>query len=214
MINDLLHQRSKQITFWLRHKPERAGISLSGEGWADIPELLEAFVRAEDPLTREEFDNVVRLDQKKRFEVDGDRIRARYGHSLELDVKPHPGKPPAVIYHGTSKRYISRIMEKGLLPVKRQYVHLSPDKQDARSVGTRRDQEPVILQIAAHEAYDAGVQFYPRGKGVWMSDAIPPEFLQVLEEPANLDSDRKTPGEPRRRRPKGGFTINPVKNNR
>ena len=44
-----------------------------------------------------EFDEVVRLDPKGRFEVERDRVRARYGHSLELEEKPHPGMPPATL---------------------------------------------------------------------------------------------------------------------
>lgn len=209
-----LTQRSKALSMWLRHKPERAGITLSGEGWVEIDEVLKAFERTGSPITRAEFDNVVRLDLKGRFEVDRNRVRARYGHSIELEDKPHPGMPPATLYHGTSQRFLPRIMEGGLQPVKRQFVHLSPDKRTAYEVGRRRDQAPVILVVDAHAAHESGVQFYPRGKGIWLSDPIPAAFLRVLEntedEPAYSRPTRMatstSPGEPRRRRPKGGFT--------
>src|SRR5215813_1296373 len=95
-------QRSKALSMWLRHKPERGGLTLSKEGWAAIPAVLEAFGKQGLPLSRPEFDDIVRLDPKGRFEVEGDRVRARYGHSLELEEKPHPGMPPATLYHGTS----------------------------------------------------------------------------------------------------------------
>ena len=210
-------QRSKALSAWLRHKPERAGLTLSKEGWATIPDVLAAFDRQETPVTQSELVRIVRLDPKGRFELEGDRIRARYGHSVELEAKPHPGMPPAKLFHGTPHRYLARILETGLRPMKRQYVHLSPDKKTAREVGARRDQAPVILVIAAHEAHEAGIQFYPRGKGIWQSDPIPPQFLSVLEESGrpqeNEDSDAdqprraraEAPGDPRRRRPKGGF---------
>src|SRR5438477_280394 len=76
-----------------------------------------------------------------------------------------------------------------------------------RAVSRRRDQEPAILVVDAHGAHDSGVQFYPRGKGVWMSDPIPPDFLSVLEDSQAQQENppAKAPGTPRRRRPRGGF---------
>jgi putative RNA 2'-phosphotransferase len=216
--------RNKTLAMWLRHKPERGGLTLSKEGWADKSAILEAFERAEIPTSLEELDEVIRRDPKGRFEVQGDRVRARYGHSLELEEKPHPGMPPATLFHGISRRYLPKILETGLSPMKRQYVHLSPDRKTAREVGRRREQEPAVLEIAAHEAHSAGVKFYPRGKGIWISDPIPPQFLRVMEEapgsPANGPSVRSSsrelrkaaPGEPRRRRPKGGFVPRVRKN--
>src|SRR5437764_13458413 len=122
------------------------------------------------------------MDLKGRFEVDRNRVRARYGHSLELEEKPHHGMPPATLYHGTTHRFLPKILEGGLQPIKRQFVHLSPDKKTARQVGRRRDQEPAILVVDAHAAHESGVQFYPRGKGIWLSDPIPPTFLRVLDQ--------------------------------
>ncbi len=209
---------SKMLSMWLRHKPERGGLTLSEQGWAAITAILEAFEKQGFPLSRPEFNTIISMDPKARFEVERDRVRARYGHSLELEELPHPGMPPAALFHGTPKRYLAKILEMGLRPMKRQFVHLSPDKKTAREVGRRRDQEPAILKIDAHLAHEAGVQFYPRGKGIWLSDPIPPGFLSVLEEAhiqttnSGRESERpKTPrqaapGKPRRRRPKGGFT--------
>jgi len=207
-------QRSRMLSLWLRHKPERGGLTLTKEGWAAIPDILEAFDRAGQIMTRAELEHLIRLDPKGRFEMEGDRVRARYGHSLELQQKPHPGKPPATLYHGTPSRFLPRILEAGLRPMKRQYVHLSPDRKTAREVGRRRDQEPAILAVDAHRACEAGVQFYPRGLGIWLSDPIPPQFLRLLEGPGAPDANpsqtsraarESAPGEPRRRRPRGGF---------
>lgn len=209
--------RNKTLAMWLRHKPERGGLALSKEGWVEKDAILQAFERAEIPTSRAELDEVIRLDEKARFEVQGDRVRARFGHSLELEEAPHPGMPPTSLFYGTMSRFVPRIMETGLSPMKRQFVHLSPDRKTAREVGRRRDQEPVVLEIAAHEAHAAGVKFYPRGKSIWLSDPIPARFLHVMEEapggPANANKPslssraarQNAPGDPRRRRPKGGF---------
>lgn len=212
MSDYLRTRRSKTLSLWLRHKPESGGLTLSKEGWAAIPAILEAFQQRGDPISREELEEIVRLDPKGRFEQEADRLRARYGHSVELEAKPHPGMPPRLLYHGTARRFLQKILETGLKPMKRQFVHLSPDKKTAREVGRRRDQEPAILVVAAHQAHAAGVQFYPRGKGVWLSDPIPPQFLTVLEETTPPGTDVERTGSLRasapllrRRRPKGGF---------
>ena len=201
-------RRSRVLSAWLRHKPERGGLTLSPEGWAAIPAILEAFERQGVATTAEELRSLIRRDPKSRFEIEGDRVRARYGHSIELESKPHPGKPPATLYHGTPRRFVPSILEAGLRPMKRQYVHLSPDKQTARQVGRRRDQEPAILEIDAHRAFDNGVQFYPRGTGIWLSDPIPAEYLSILpDSPVEMKAAKHPrPIGTRRRRPRGGFS--------
>jgi putative RNA 2'-phosphotransferase len=184
MDNIEITARSRRMTYWLRHKPQDGGLTLTKEGWVAIAAILDALEEKGLSTTRAEFNLIVAVDPKGRFEVEGERVRARYGHSLELEEKPHPGKPPSRLYHGTARRFLPRILEMGLKPMKRQYVHLSLDPKDARVVGQRRDSSPAILIVLAHEAHAAGIQFYPRGKGIWLSDPVPPEYLQVLEEPS------------------------------
>lgn len=204
---------SKKLSFWLRHKPEHGELTLSKEGWVPLSQVLEAFERQGDVLQRVDLELLIRLDAKERFELEGDQVRARYGHSIVLEEKPHPGTPPALLYHGTARRFLPKILESGLRPMKRQFVHLSPSKKIAREVGSRRDQTPAILEIAAHAAHQAGIQFYPRGKGVWLSDPIPAKYLTVVDAPSRpsvhgpRDSSPypSTPGTPRRRRPRRGF---------
>ncbi len=223
MEENLKTQRNKMLSMWLRHKPERAGLTLSSDGWATIDDVLAAFADQEHEMSLPEIEEIIRTDPKGRFEYESGKIRARYGHSLVLEDAPHPGKPPAQLYFGTNKRYVPGILEGGLKPMKRQFVHLSTDRESAREVGKRRENEPAILQIAAHEAHEVGIQFYPRGKGVWMSDPIPVEFITLMADlpksqlntrPLSKDYSRKdmlktTPGTPKRRTPRGGFTKKP-----
>ena len=37
---------SKSLSYWLRHKPEAAGLSLDASGWAPVHEILAALARA------------------------------------------------------------------------------------------------------------------------------------------------------------------------
>ena len=119
----------------------------------------------------------VALPGKKRYEIEGGRIRARYGHSVAERVEHPAAVPPEVLFHGTSATAVPAILRDGLRPMSRQYVHLSADRPTALAVGRRRRGEVVVLTVRAAEAHAAGVTFRPAGDGVWLSDPVPPGYV-------------------------------------
>jgi putative RNA 2'-phosphotransferase len=121
-------------------------------------------------------------DDKHRFEVAGNRIRARYGHSFDQPIRYEPCTPPSILYHGTSQRALATIRRQGLRPMGRQYVHLSPDPETATRVGARHDEQPVILAVRAAEAHAVGIVFHQAGEAVYLSKHVPAEFVETLDE--------------------------------
>jgi putative RNA 2'-phosphotransferase len=117
--------------------------------------------------------------EKRRFEIAGGRIRARYGHSLPGTIAREATTPPSVLYHGTSRNRAERILQEGLRSMGRQHVHLSTDRATARRVGARRAGETVILRIDASGAAAAGVRFFGGNADTWLSDDIPAQFVQI-----------------------------------
>ena len=115
---------------------------------------------------------------KQRFEIDGDRIRALYGHSLSGQIVHTPALPPPVLFHGTSEETVRSIMREGLQPMRRQYVHLSTDPVTARQVGKRKRGTTVVLEVDAREAHRNGINFYHGNEDTWLSDAIPPRYVR------------------------------------
>jgi putative RNA 2'-phosphotransferase len=75
----------------------------------------------------------VATDPKGRFERDGDRIRATYGHSIDVDLEPTDAPVPDVLYHGMPRRNAEAIREEGLRSMGRQTVHLSETAATDRS---------------------------------------------------------------------------------
>lgn len=215
MTDEERQQRSRTLSRWLRHHPEEGGLALSPSGWVEIDCVLAALERHELPTSREDLIRLAQLDPKPRFEIEEGKIRARYGHSVVLEQAPNAGIPPSALFHGTSRRLLPIILLKGLTPHgKLQYVQLTPKPQSAREAGLRHDSEPIVLQVHAQRAHEAGVRFYPRGKGVWLSDRIPPEFLTIREmvgPEADETARGSGPASGRRRRvpPKGGFLKKP-----
>jgi putative RNA 2'-phosphotransferase len=178
---------SKFLALILRHQPERFALLLDEEGWASLPEVMEILRGLPNFrwATRADVTAVVEEgagDGKRRFEVQGNRIRARYGHSLTRPIVCEPCTPPALLYHGTSPDALASISGQGLKPMARQYVHLSPDPETAIRVGACHDERPVVLTVHAAEAHAAGVTFYQADEAVFLAKLIPAEFLELDRE--------------------------------
>ena len=175
-----LKSTSKYISLILRHKPEVIGITLDDHGWADTQALIEGVNRTY-PLTMELLEEIVRTDEKQRysFNADKSRIRANQGHSIPIDADLAETEPPETLYHGTGEKSVSSIEAQGLRPMSRLYVHLSPDTETARTVGTRHG-KPVIYLVLAGEMYRSGYRFYRSVNGVWLTKEVPVRFLKRI----------------------------------
>ena len=177
-------QISKVLAHALRHDPKLYGLSPDEEGWVELEDILAALRRKGrrwETLEIEDIKRVTKNNDKKRYEIAGKRIRAFYGHSLERKIIKQAAEPPDILYHGTSPNFIENIRRKGLLPMKRQYAHLSVDRQTAKQVGGRRSAEPVILIIDAKRAFLSGIVFYKGNDLIWLADGIPPEYIDCGE---------------------------------
>ena len=53
---------------------------------------------------------------------------------------------------------------------------LAEEEETARKVAARRG-KPVILRVAAAKMNAAGLVFFRSENGVWLTDAVPAEFL-------------------------------------
>jgi putative RNA 2'-phosphotransferase len=171
---------SKVLAHALRHEPWRYELKLDENGWADIDQVLQT-MREERPrwgnLERTDLETLIATSAKKRYEIDGNRIRASYGHSVPGRLARTPAAPPDVLFHGTARRTLAAIADQGLIPMARQYVHLSPTEQVAREVGRRRDSNPVLLRVDAKRAHADGIAFYLGNDVVWLADAVPAQYL-------------------------------------
>lgn len=178
--NANLTSLSRFISLVLRHKPEAVGITLDEHGWADVNELI-AGVNRTQPLDMETLEEIVRTDEKQRYSFSGDKtlIRANQGHSIPVDVELPQSEPPELLYHGTAERFTAAIEAEGLRPMSRLYVHLSKDAETARKVGSRHG-KPVIYQVLAGEMSRRGFEFWLSVNGVWLTRAVPPEFLRRI----------------------------------
>jgi len=171
-----MKQTSKFISLVLRHKPETIGLVLDAEGWASVPDLLERMAAHGHALTLDQLRTVVETNDKKRFTLDGNRIRAAQGHSVQVSLGLSAVVPPDVLYHGTATRFVEAIRAEGLTPQSRQQVHLSADVETATTVGQRHG-KPHIFKVDAVRMARDGFAFFQADNGVWLTDRVPAEYL-------------------------------------
>ncbi|MBV4369021.1 RNA 2'-phosphotransferase [Erwinia phyllosphaerae] len=171
---------SKFLSYVLRHHPEAIGLSLDQNGWAVITDLILCAKKEGYIFEKSIILAIVTSSDKKRFTIstDGLHIRAAQGHSMQqVKITYKENIPPDILYHGTAARFISEIRKKGLLPMSRQYVHLSTNEVTAIQVGQRHG-KPMILIIKALNMYEQGFKFFQAENGVWLTEAIPYQFIQ------------------------------------
>lgn len=175
---------SKFLSLHLRHQPADLGLTLEPGGWAPVLDLLAGAARKGFPIAPDELSEVVRANDKQRFALDatGTKVRANQGHSTEVDLQLEPADPPATLYHGTADRFLGVIRRGGLLKMARHHVHLSPDIATASKVGARHGRL-ALLEVDAAGMRAAGYIFYRSANGVWLVDAVPPEYLRVIPPP-------------------------------
>jgi putative RNA 2'-phosphotransferase len=174
-----LKNSSKFLSYVLRHAPESIGLALDANGWASVDELLAKAEGVGKRLDRAALKEIVATSDKKRFTLseDGSRIRAAQGHSVDVALGLEPVAPPETLYHGTATRFLEAIRAEGLKAGGRQQVHLSADAATATAVGSRHG-KPVVLRVAAGVMHAAGHAFFRADNGVWLTDHVPPQFLE------------------------------------
>ncbi len=168
---------SKYLSKHLRHQPERIGLTLDEAGWVEIDTLIAACAAHGFRFNREELDHVVATNDKRRFAIEGTRIRASQGHSIEVDLGLPPATPPPYLFHGTVARNLDAIRAEGLRPMNRHAVHLSADRETATRVGARRGR-PIVLSVDAGAMRQDGHVFRISENGVWLTEAVPVRYLR------------------------------------
>jgi len=171
---------SKLLSLGLRHDPGALGVALDARGWAEVDAVLAGLTRTGLATSRDELEEIVATSDKQRFALsaDGARIRANQGHSLPVDLGLAPAVPPEVLLHGTVQRFARAIARDGLVKGARTHVHLSEDEATARVVAARRAGPKALFVVRARAMHDRGHVLLRSDNGVWLTEHVPPAFLE------------------------------------
>ncbi len=169
----------------LRHFPQRYGLEMDDHGWVDLQDLVTA-IRIRHKKFRflkpHHIVAIVQTDPKGRYRFDEGRVMATYGHSLDLDLQLPTEDIPPVLYYPTTEEESAILLEVGLRPADRQWVHLSDTLDSAMEAGQVRTAHPVILEVDADKARESGIVIKKAGKVVYITDEIPPDYVRRREQ--------------------------------
>jgi len=171
---------SKQLSWILRHEAERLHLVIDPEGYVRLDAVLGVIRRDHPQVSEADIRAAVEQvsQRKQRFSIAGEWIRANYGHSLATRVAQEVASAPDELFHGTTVAALEAILREGLRPMQRQYVHLTPDADLARSVGSRHG-KPCLVRVDARQAQAAGVVFYCANRSFWLAEQVPAAFLRA-----------------------------------
>lgn len=181
-MNKSVTEKSKYISFVLRHGAKEVGIAIDSQGWVLVADLMAVAARDKKAFTREELDFIVENNNKKRFAFseDGLSIRASQGHSSEsVDIAFQPKEPPESLFHGTTVAFLDVIMAEGLKKMNRHHVHLSLSLETAVSVGSRHG-KVAMLKVNSAQMQKDGFLFYCSENDVWLTDNVPARYIELV----------------------------------
>ncbi|MBI4394188.1 MAG: RNA 2'-phosphotransferase [Euryarchaeota archaeon] len=169
----------------LRHFPDRFGVSMDEHGWVDVHDFVAQIRRQKDRLhwlKPHHVEAIVETDTKGRYQYEDDRIRATYGHSVDVDLDLPTDDIPEKLFYPVTEEELDMVLERGLQPTDRKMVHLSGTFELAMEAGQRRVEAPIILEINAQEAVKSGVVIKQAGKTVYITEDVPAQYLAKARE--------------------------------
>tara|TARA_B100000609_G_scaffold196784_1_gene192763 strand:- start:1841 stop:2632 length:792 start_codon:yes stop_codon:yes gene_type:complete len=169
----------------LRHAPEKFGVDMDINGWVNTRELSDAISnqrRHYHWLRGWHFEAIANSDEKGRYQVEGEMIRATYGHSIELELDLPTDDIPEALYWPCEPEQVATILELGITAGDRQHVHLSKTINKAMEAGHVRIDRPAIIEVDTTRAIADGNTIFRAGKSVFLTTDMPPDYLYQIED--------------------------------
>lgn len=176
---------SRFLALVLRHRAPSFSLEMDDEGFVFVDDLLDVIDERQSSLSWVEFEHIEALTKsegRQRFEIQDDRVRATYGHSFPRPIRYETATPPDNLYIGLAKGKLPDLKSKGLLPVGRQYVHLSEQYDDALEVGRHQGEDATVVTVKAADAARDGVRFFRPTKGIYLVSKLSPDYLELKPE--------------------------------
>jgi putative RNA 2'-phosphotransferase len=175
---------SKLLAFVLRHRPDAIGIELDPDGWTDMTRLVErinASKRLDSSIDRALLDAVLAEDAGTRFALEGERVRARGGHTAPsvTHAKAEKVEAPDFLFAGVLReRVANHLTNRGLEPDPGRMLRLYETERAARrSVAQGRRVRVKIFVIEGQRAQRSGIAFLRAEPGILLASGIPRRFL-------------------------------------
>ena len=165
------------MAYILGHRPDEFGLVPDIEGFITYKELLWAI--HEEPgwgyVRQGHINEVLMGKERDLFQPEDKRIRA-LDRRWHLDLDNPTLSSPKILFTAIRRKAHPFVMEKGLKSTEGRHIILSSDRDMAKRIGHRRDQNPVLLEIMAASAQEEEIFFYPFGH-LFLATDIPARFI-------------------------------------
>ncbi len=167
---------SRAMSYHLRHN---SSSRRDRDGWIESEELARLLVEESGiQVGPDELLLVAGALGESRFEILGSKIRAIYGHSVEVEIERADRTPPSSVYHGTARSNLESIFEArdGLRPMKRRAVHLTTNPAVAMAAAGRRKESTVLVRVST----EGLASLEGANDSTWLVPRVPVENLQLV----------------------------------
>jgi len=170
----------RRISWLLRHGAKESGLAMDEAGFARIDDVIRVL-----EIDRAALDRIARDNDKQRLTIDGDRIRAAQGHSLEgtpvtleaLEASWSAFVGEGSLWHGTRIASVESIARDGILPAARTHVHLAASIESP--VG-KRSSVDVLLEVSPRALAKEGLRIFASENGVVLVRRVPASCIVDL----------------------------------
>lgn len=165
------------MVYILGHRPDEFGLVPDKEGFITFKELLWAIHEEQGwgYVRQVHINEVLMGKERDLFQPEDKRIRA-LDRQWHLDLDNPILSSPKILFTPIRRKAHPFAMEKGLKSTEDRYLILTSDRDMAKRIGHRRDQNPVLLEIMAASAQEEGIFFYPFGH-LFLTTDIPARFI-------------------------------------
>ena len=123
---------------------------------------------------------MLRIDEKGRYEVRGGMVRATYAHTVEIELDLPTDLIPDLLFYPCSADELDVLLEAGIKPGGRRWVHLSKTVTTACNAGRVHHAHPLIIEVDTIQMQADGNTVYRAGTTVYLTEDVPSEYCQLI----------------------------------
>ena len=177
---DKITSLGRSLALVLRHAPEKFNVDMDINGWVETRELSKAIADSRRHLhwvRAWHFEAIANADEKGRWQVENEMVRATYGHSIEIELDLPTDDIPDALYWPCEATEVESLLKFGILSGDRKHIHLSRTIENALEAGHVRITRPSVIEVDTIRAIADGHTIYRAGTTVFLTEEVPPSAL-------------------------------------
>ena len=181
---------TKLIFAILARNPFEYGLVPDVQGWVKVKDLHWALMQAGEfrSLSVKGLQQFFDLYRPDRMEICGKHVRVLPEfHAPDLLYFPQ-ASPPQVLYMAVRPKAHAHVLKRGMRPAgEMKWILLCPEREQALTLGRRRDSEPLVAVIRTGIALSHGAVFRRAGEILYLTQWIDPAWLELPPLPESME---------------------------